>query len=161
MEDPSRRYSHEEIAAGLQLLTSGVPLQQVLAVMQVSDDIYSKWLSDHVAVLHALMEETHSPYRLGVCLSDKLTQPVETVQQTLRHCKLRHEVCNHPATTIRELLTSGKRVGRFYRPEAKAAVRVDPATMVLASVEDHKLADGPQPFSGICSVKINELSSKG
>lgn len=118
-------WSREQIASGLRLAASGVPVLEVAQMMDVSADVFAEWKAEYAELFDKLiigsagLEQLDNAAKttgnrrvayLSGCLGGK------EVQTMMLGCKLRYSVIENPATVARELLRSGCILGNFQKP---------------------------------------------
>ena len=118
-------WSKEQIASGLRLAASGVPILEVTQMMDVSPEVFSGWKAEYADLLDKLVmrmarsSERSEPakstgdWRVAFLYGCVGGDPVES---QLRECKLRYSVIENPAVVAAALLASGNIVGNLQIP---------------------------------------------
>ena len=115
-------WSREEIASGLRLAGSGVPVAEVTRMMGVSPEVFSAWRAEYAEVLDKLIIRS-----AGQIQPNAVTKTItggriayltgcvggEEIESELRACKLRYAVIENPAAVAGDLLRSGSILGNF------------------------------------------------
>jgi hypothetical protein len=177
-------WSSEQIASGLRLAESGVPVFEITRMLGVSPDVFFAWKAEYVEIFEKLVIRFAGPNQpnngtkttdgrrvayLSGCAGGK------EVENMLRECKLRFSVLENPATVACELLRSGSVLGNIQKPlsghglrEAggflTGQARMNFFILVSAHIVNPK-GDSPQlgafggetALSGVVSGEIDEL----
>ena len=116
-------WSREQIASGLRLAGSGVPVVEVTQMMGVSLEVFSAWKAEYAELFDKLI--SRFPEQLSA-----VTKTVDgrrmahmsgsvggaEVESELRECKIRYSVIENAAAIAGELLRSGSILGNFQKP---------------------------------------------
>jgi hypothetical protein len=118
-------WSREQIASGLRLAGSGVPVVEVTQMMGVSLEVFSAWKAEYAELFDKLIgtfPEPKQPNNVTKTVGNRrmayLSGSVggEEVERELRECKIRYSVIENAAAIAGELLRSGNVLGNFQKP---------------------------------------------
>lgn len=118
-------WSREQIASGLRLAGSGVPVAEVIRMMGVSPEVFSTWNAEYAELFDKLIirlpEQTQlnnatkaTGFRRIAYLSGCVGG--EEVESELHACKLPYSVIENPAAVAGKMLRSGSVLGNFQKP---------------------------------------------
>ena len=168
-------WSREQIASGLRLAASGVPVVEVTQMMGVSLEVFSAWKAEYAELFDKLIgtfPEPKQPNNVTKTVGNKRMAYMsgsvggEEVERELRECKIRYSVIENAAAIAGELLRSGSVLGNFqkliYWKDFPSASR--PLILVSAQLANQE-GDSPQSrasrgeaaLSGVFSSEIDEL----
>ena len=115
-------WSKEQIASGLRLAASGVPVTEVTGMMGVSPEIFSAWRAEYAEVFDRLIIRSGGQIKpnpvTNAIVGRKIAYLTSCVggaeiESELRDCKLPHAVIENPAVVAGDLLKSGNILGNF------------------------------------------------
>jgi hypothetical protein len=118
-------WSSEQIASGLQLAQSGVPLVEVTRIMGVSEEVFSTWKAEYAQLFDQLIIRLPGPKQPNDRTNATVGRRIaylsgsvggEEVESELRECKLRYSVIDDPAALAGDMLRSGSVLGNFQEP---------------------------------------------
>jgi hypothetical protein len=118
-------WSREQIASGLRLAGSGVPVVEVTQMMGVRLKVFSAWKAEYTELFDKLIGRFPKPKQ-----PKNVTQTVgnrrmaymsgsvggEEVESELHACKIRYSVIENVAAIAGELLRSGNVLSNFQKP---------------------------------------------
>jgi len=115
-------WSREQIASGLRLVGSGVPVIEVTEMMGVSPEVFSAWKAEYSELFDRLISRFPEPEQLSTVAKTVGSRRMaymsgcvggEEVESELRECKIRYSVIEDVAAVAGELLGSGSVLGTF------------------------------------------------
>jgi transposase len=118
-------WSREQIASGLRLAGSGVPVIEVVRMMGVSPEIFAAWRAEYAELFDKLVSRCSEPEQLSPVTKSVGGRRIahmsdcvggEDVESELRACKIRYSTIENAATIAGELLRSGSLLGNFQKP---------------------------------------------
>ena len=118
-------WSREQIASGLRLAASGVPVVEVTQMMGVSLEVFSAWKTEYAELFDKLIgrfPEPKQPNNVTKTVGNRRMAYMsgsvggEEVESELRECKIRYSVIENAAAIAGELLRSGSILGNFQKP---------------------------------------------
>jgi len=118
-------WSREQIASGLQLVGSGVPVIEVTEMMGVSPEVFSAWKAEYSELFDRLISRFPEPEQLSTVAKTVGSRRMaymsgcvgsEEVESELRECKIRYSVIEDVAAVAGKLLGSGSILGNFQQP---------------------------------------------
>jgi len=118
-------WSREQIASGLRLAASGVPVVEVTQMMGVSLEVFSVWKAEYTELFDKLIgtfPEPKQPSNVTKTVGNRRMAYMsgsvggEEVESELRECKIRYSVIENAAAIAGELLRSGSLLGNFQKP---------------------------------------------
>jgi hypothetical protein len=177
-------WSSEQIASGLRLAASGVPVVEITRMMGVSPDVYFTWKTEYAELFEKLIIRSAGPKQANNATKTTDGKRVaylsgcsggKEVENMLSECKLRFSVIENPATVAFELLRSGSVLGNLQKPLSGKGLpeaggflmgqaRMNFFILVSAQIVNPK-SDPPQhgafggetALSGVVSGEIDEL----
>lgn len=177
-------WSSEQIASGLRLAESGVPVVEITRMMGVSPDVFFAWKAEYAELFEKLIIRFAGPKQPNNATKTTAGRRVaylsgcaggKEVENMLRECKVRFSFIENPATVACELLRSGSVLGNFQKPLSGKGLpeaggflmgqaRMNFFILVSAQIVNprsdspqHGVFDGETALSGVVSVEIDEL----
>jgi hypothetical protein len=177
-------WSSEQIASGLRLAESGVPVVEITRMMGVSPDVFFTWKTEYAELFEKLIIRFAGPKRPNNATKTNEGRRVaylsgcaggKEVEDMLRECKLRFSVIENPATVACELLRSGSVLGNFQKPLSGKGLseaggfltgqaRINSFILVSVQIVNPKSDSHPRgafggetALSGVVSGEIDEL----
>lgn len=120
-----RTWSREQIASGLRLAGSGVPVIDITQMMGVSPEVFYAWKAEYIELFDKLITRLPEPKQTNNVSKTVGTRRIaymsgcigaEEVESELRACKLKFSVIENAAAIAGELLRSGSVLGNFQKP---------------------------------------------
>lgn len=154
-------WSSEQIASGLRLAESGVPMVEVTRMMGVSPEVFSTWKAEYAELFDKLIIRLSGPRHPNDATKATHGRRIaylsgsvggEDVERELRECKLPYSVIENPAAVAGELLRSGSILGNFQEPLSRECLPSDSQPLLEASSEP--------TASGRLSDSVRRLSDK-
>src|ERR1700682_413776 len=115
-------WSREQIASGLRLAASGVPVVEVTQMMGVSLEVFSAWKAEYAELFDKLIgtfPEPKQPNNVTKTVGHRrmgyMPGSAEEVESELHACKIRYSVIENAAAIAGELLRSGSVLGNFQK----------------------------------------------
>jgi len=115
-------WSREQIASGLRLAASGVPVVEVTQMMGVSLEVFSAWKAEYAELFDKLIgtfPEPKQPNNVTKTVGNRrmayMSGSAEEVESELHACKIRYSVIENAAAIAGELLRSGSVLGNFQK----------------------------------------------
>ena len=118
-------WSREQIASGLRLAGSGVPVVEVTQMMGVSLKVFSVWKAEYAELFDKLigsLPEPKQPNNVTKTVGNRRMAYMsgsvggEEVESELQACKIRYSVIENAAAIAGELLRSGNVLSNFQKP---------------------------------------------
>ena len=115
-------WSREQIASGLRLAASGVPVAEVTQMMGASPETFSGWRAEYADVFDKLIIRSAAQIQPNAVAKTIAGGRIayltgcaggEEIESELRACKLRYAVIENPAAIAGDLLRSGSILGNF------------------------------------------------
>lgn len=147
-----RSWSREQIASGLRLAGSGVPVVEVTQMMGVSPEVFYAWKAEYAELFDKLIGRFPEPEHLSSVAKTVGSRRMaymsgcvggKEVESELRACKLKYSVIENAAAIAGELLRSGSVLGNLQNPSCWKAFPTAVRPLYEGSFEQG-LPDGSQ-----------------